>query len=80
MDLILRLIPGPDYTSKFYKSDINPDGIGSPQTISKIIRVLEKLNVIERYQDETRPRLYLRLTEKGRLVAEHLKAIEELLG
>lgn len=76
---MIRLLEGPQYTSVFYKSDLNPDGVGSAQTVSRVIKVLLKLGLISRDEGKMRPRIYLQLTGKGIDVAHHLKAIEEIL-
>ena len=79
LEIMLRLLEGPQYTSVFYKSELTPDGVGSAQTVSRVIKVLLELNLISRDAAKMRPRIYLSLTEKGKKVAHHLKAIEEIL-
>ena len=64
---------------KFYKSEINPEGVGSPNTVSQIIKVLLGLGLIKRNTEQMRPRVYLELTGIGIDVAHHLKAIEDIL-
>jgi len=79
-EILLRLLDeGPMYTSKLYKYDLHPSGVGSPSTVSKIIGILVKLGLIERNTEQMRPRVYLHLTGIGIDVAHHLKAIEDIL-
>ncbi|MHA1960480.1 MAG: hypothetical protein ACW99U_09625 [Candidatus Thorarchaeota archaeon] len=66
--------------SELIRSAVNPGGIATQKAITYARRVLKLLQLIEEYSGETtpRPRLYLRLTEKGRSVGRLLKQIEEI--
>ena len=77
--MLIELLEQDRYVSWFYRSEHNPCGIGSSRTVIKVRNTLKYIGLIEEYPGETRPRLYLKLTEKGCQVAEHLKAIEDLL-
>ena len=77
--MLVELLEGPHYVSWFYRSEHNPFGIGSSRTVIKVRNLLKSLGLIFDYQDETRPRLYLSLTQKGIEIATHLKAIEKIL-
>ena len=77
--ILIELLERDHYVSWFYKSEHNPYGVGSSRTVIKTRNILKTVGLIEEYTGEVRLRLYLRLTEKGRLVAEHLKAIQDLL-
>lgn len=77
--MLVELLEGPRYVSWFYRSEHNPFGIGSSRTVIKVRNLLKSIGLIFDYQDETRPRLYLSLTPKGREIAKHLKSIEEIL-
>lgn len=77
--ILIELSKSDRYVSWFYKSEHNPYGVGSSRTVIKTRDILKHVGLIEEYKGEIRMRLYLRLTEKGRQVAEHLKAIQDLL-
>ncbi|MHA1903618.1 MAG: hypothetical protein ACXADL_16730 [Candidatus Thorarchaeota archaeon] len=67
---------------RLHRTAVNPEGVASQDGLRNARLVLLHVNLIELYfgRETPRPRLYLRLTEKGRKVAEHLKAIEDLLS
>jgi len=77
--MLVELLEQDRYVSWFYRSEHNPRGIGSSATVIKVRNTLKHIELIDEYPGETRPRLYLQLTELGRTVAEHLKAIQDLL-
>ena len=77
--MLVKLLEEDHYVSWFYKSEHNPKGLGSSTTVIKVRNLLLSMDLISEYRVKIRPRLYLRLTEKGIQVAEHLKAIQDLL-
>jgi len=77
--MILALEERPRFITELIKSAFNPEGVASQQGMNKARKILLRLELIEEIKDEIRPRLYLSLTEKGKAVAEHLKAIQDLL-
>ena len=77
--MLVTLLEKDRFITELIKSTFNPEGVASQQAMNKARQVLLRLQLIEEYGKEERPRLYLRLTDKGRTVAEHLKAIQDLL-
>lgn len=67
------------FITELIKSTFNPEGVASQQAMNKARQILLGLQLIEEYETEEESRLYLKLTERGRAVAEHLKAIQDLL-
>lgn len=67
--------------SQLYTKYGYEQGIASQVAIESARNTLKRIGLIEDFigQETPRPRLYLRLTEKGQAVAEHLKAIQDLL-
>ena len=80
--LLVRLLDGPQYMSQLYTKYGYDRGIASQSAIEAARNTLKRLGLVEDYigEETPRPRLYLRLTEKGRQVAEHLKVIQDLLS
>jgi len=79
--VLIRLLDGPRYISELIRGVRYPEGIASQQSIAAARILLKLMGLIEEYDGEEtpRPRLYLRLTEKGRKVAELLRSIEEVI-
>lgn len=67
------------FITELIKSTFNPEGVASQQAMNKARQILLGLQLIEEYEKEEESRLYLTLTERGRAVAEHLMAIQDLL-
>jgi hypothetical protein len=77
--MLIGLLDEERYVSWFYRSEHNPKGIGSSKTVIRVRDILVKMKLIEQEPADARLRLNLHLTEMGRVVAEHLKVIEDLL-
>ena len=77
--MLVELLKQKRYVSWFYRSEHNLKGIGSSKTVISTRNTLLNIGLIDEDPDSSRPRIYLRLTEKGRAIAEHLKAIQDLL-
>ena len=77
--MLVELLEEDRYVSWFYKNEYNPKGLGSSTTVIKVRNLLLNMDLLSEHPDKTRPRIYLKLTEKGTQVAEHLKAIQDLL-
>lgn len=80
--ILVELLKEERFVSWFYKGPHNPDGIGSSATVIRARNRLVQLGFIEEYEsDESigRNRIYLRLTDKGERIAQHLRAIIEIM-
>ena len=79
--LLVRLLEGDQYMSQLYTKYGYDRGIASQSAIEAARNTLKRLGLLDDLTglETPRPRLYLRLTEKGKQVAEHLKAIQGLL-
>ena len=76
--MLVELLDADHYISWFNRNERNPEGIGSSKTVFAVRDRLKHLQLIEEYLADIRPRHNLTLTERGRQIAEHLKAIEEI--
>jgi len=78
--MLMVLLERPRFRTELIKSTFNPNGVATQRAMYKAKKILFSLGLVE---EETRtklnPRLYLSLTEKGKAVAEYLKAIQDLL-
>jgi DNA-binding MarR family transcriptional regulator len=68
------------YITELKKTGLNPEGVGSLETLSKVRMSLSQLGLaIEELEEGHRPKTFLVITEKGRRVAEKVKEIQEIL-
>ena len=79
--MLVKLLEEDRYVSWFYRhTEHNPEGLGSSRTVIQVRNLLLEMGLIEERPNVIRPRIYLHLTEKGKQIAEHLKAIQDLLS
>lgn len=80
--LLVRLLEGAQYMSQLYTKYGYDRGVATQSSIEKARNALKRLGLVEDFvgEETPRPRLYLKLTEKGKQVAQHLKAIQDLLS
>jgi len=78
--LLLLLEKRKYYVTELKKSEINPTGIGSLETVSKIRDSLKALGLIEEYSEERPPfKTFLIITDKGRIVVQKIHEIQQVL-
>lgn len=70
----------PRFITELKSSSINPVGIVSLDALKIVRRNLADLGLIrEEMEEGARPKTYLVITEKGKLVASKIKEIQEIL-
>lgn len=81
--LIVLLEDGDQFITQLIKRTASDSGIVSQPTLEKTRLVLVKLGLVEEYEKyielTNKTRIYIRLTEKGKTVAKHVKALAESL-
>jgi DNA-binding PadR family transcriptional regulator len=82
--LLVVLMDGPMYVTELAKRTAKDRGIAAQQAMEKTRRVLLEMGLIRQFEKPVpltgAIRLYLELTPEGLRVAEHLKAITEILA
>lgn len=82
---LLQVLLTADYhVSDLIRRTTDGSGVASQPALEKTRRVLGNLGLIEEYEKfvelTRKTRHYLRLTPKGRRIAQHVKAIAEILA
>lgn len=83
LQLMVALLHRDYYITEIIRRHPNDGGIVSQPTLEKTRHLLVDMNLIEEYEKfitlTQKTRRYIRLTEKGKIVAERVKALAESL-
>ena len=68
------------FITELKKSIINPEGIGSLETIARVRENLGELGlIVEEIEEGPHPKTFLVITDKGRRVAQKILEIQDIL-
>ena len=80
--ILVRLLDGRKYGSELLKGP-KSNGVAWPDAFRNARKLLRDMGLVEQEEEPhsktPRAKKYLELTDKGRKVAEHLEAIQDLL-
>ncbi|MHA1956779.1 MAG: hypothetical protein ACW968_07610 [Candidatus Thorarchaeota archaeon] len=68
------------YITELRRTSVNPEGVASQDSLKKIRYNLHELGLVtEEMEEGIRPKTFLVITEKGKLVAQKISEIQEIL-
>ncbi len=80
MRVLLMLQEKERFVTELLRGQFNPRGIVSQDALRRCRQNLRRLGlIVEEREEGPRPKVYLRLTEKGRRVAEKIREILAIL-